>query len=360
MTPIVLFRKDLDTEGELAVCRKHFRPATVEYRSQVPPKSLVIPRYSALPFYGELERELALNGSRLINTHEQHQWIADCMQWAGPGGALEGLTPQTWDNWSRLPAPGSYVLKGRTNSKKSRWSSHMFAASTGSVPMIAQRLLEDSLIREQGIVVRKYVPLKKLGEGLNEQPIVNEWRTFWLAHNRRVSCLGHGFYWKGSHPELEAAAFFPPTAMVRAAGAAMRVADHATFFAIDVAETAEGNWIVIEVNDGSQSGLCGVDAEAFYSRLADEISPSEAARVDDLAARLAAAPEPDRSWMLMALDHLARYKPVSGGHTDCWLAGWMHAAEGKPRLPEEVLSLRLMAHLEGFDAYKSAVHELGS
>lgn len=265
--PIVLFRGDIDMEGELDTARNHL--TTVEYRSQVPPNSSVVARYSALPYYQELERELALNGSHLLNSYAQHKWIADLMDWGGPDGVLSrpGLTPMSWPNWHRLPE-GAYVVKGRTNSRKHQWATHMFAPTLADVPIIAGRLLDDQLIQDQGLIVRKYVPLRKLAEGLNGLPVTNEWRTFWLVVNGRPELLATGYYWQASHPEVTASAQLCPTGMQVAYAASKIVGQYVNFFVLDVAEKENGGWMVVEVNDGQMSGLCGCKATDLYSNLA--------------------------------------------------------------------------------------------
>jgi hypothetical protein len=268
VTPIILFRDDLDTENERAIASDYL-PIT-SYRSRIPPDSLVIGRYSVLPFYRELERELADSGSRLINSHTEHEWIADVMAWGAPGGALDGLTPRSWSEWGRLPE-GAYVVKGRTNSRKHQWNTRMFAPTKADIPEIASHLLDDALLIEQGIVVREYIPLRKLGEGLNGLPISNEWRTFWIRTDQGVALLGRGFYW-GSHAELLPLASYPMAAAELAREAAVRVVPHAAFFVLDVAETADGRWIVIEVNDGQMSGLSMVEADVLYDSLAAVLS----------------------------------------------------------------------------------------
>lgn len=143
----------------------------------------------------------------------------------------------------------------------------MFAKSRADVPVVARRLLDDTMIREQGLVVREYVPLVKLGEGLNGLPITNEWRFFFYGTN----VLAKGFYWQGSHPELAMYAALSEEAELLANYAASRIAPHAMFFVIDLAETAAGNWIVIEVNDGQMSGLCGADPHELYRNLAHHV-----------------------------------------------------------------------------------------
>jgi len=49
----------------------------VPQRSKVPNGSIAIARYSVLPFYKELEADLAERGSKLINSYPQHQYVAD-------------------------------------------------------------------------------------------------------------------------------------------------------------------------------------------------------------------------------------------------------------------------------------------
>lgn len=266
---VVLFRGDIDMEGELDVCRRYL--PTEEYRSRIPSGSSVVGRYSVLPFYQELERELALGGSRLINSYVQHKWIADLLEWGGEYGVLAGLTPRTWTNWARLPE-GAYVVKGRTNSRKQQWNTHCFAPTRADIPRIAARLLDDTLIQDQGLVVREYVPLRKLEEGLNGLPITNEWRTFWLATSGGPRMLASGYYWQASHPEAARSAEFAVAGVEIAREAAALVAPNVPFFVLDVAEREDGGWIVVEVNDGQMSGLCGVSAHDLYRNLADALN----------------------------------------------------------------------------------------
>ncbi len=261
----VLFRTSLAEESEASVCSQHL--CTVTSRMVVPANATVIGRYSVLPYYDELSQDLARVNSQLINSPRDHRWIADVMEWAN--GALSGMTPRTWDSgWHRLP-PGAFVVKGRTNSRKHQWATHMYAATATDVPTVIGRLLDDALIRDQGVVVREYVPLRKLGEGVNGLPVTNEWRTFWLAHNGVVTCLAKGYYWRGSHPETEQGAVYSPQAEAlvcdRLCGSA---GEGPRFFALDLAETVTGDWIVVEVNDGQMSGLCGCDPVELYANLA--------------------------------------------------------------------------------------------
>jgi hypothetical protein len=277
--PVVLFRHDPDWVAEYRAAALHLERVWL-YRSQVEPGSLVIGRYSVEPFYADLEAELALSGSRLINSLAQHRWITDLLPWADPhGGLLQGLTPPAWTEWGSLPE-GAYVVKGRTYSRKHQWQTHMFAPTRAAIADIARRLYDDPLVSQAGLVVRPYVALAPLGEGINGLPISNEWRTFWLATKAGPVCLGRGFYWT-SYPELAAQARWTEEAASLVQAAALRVAQRVPFFVLDVAETRRGDWTVIEVNDGQMSGLCGVEPDGFYANLARQLAVGVAPELEE-------------------------------------------------------------------------------
>lgn len=266
MKRVILFRPELSTNEERIMAKEVFRNNYFEYRSEIPKESLVIARYSTLPFYEELESELALNGSRLLNSYREHMWIAS-MEWAQPGGVLQDLTPTVYDRWDNIPE-GQYIVKGRLNSRKQQWNQKMFAPNKASISEIARALYDDQLIASQGVVVRPYVQLKSFGTGIGGIPVSNEHRTFWFVDEEDVLCLGEGFYWS-NFPEFADKASLSEVGFNLAKEAAERIqkSKKATFFAIDVAETEAGGWIVIEVNDGQSSGLSNVSAKDFYTNL---------------------------------------------------------------------------------------------
>lgn len=240
-------------------------------RMSVPRGARVLARYGLWPdtHYRTLQLDLGFLGATPINSFSQHAWVAGFDGWGGTAGVLSGLTPRSWRDWSRLPQ-GAYVVKGVTNSRKSSWNRRMFAATREDVPRVAMSLLDDYAIAEQGLVVREYVPLEKLGEGLNGLPVSNEWRTFWLVTTAGPRLLTSGFYWEQAFPGLSPHEALPPQAEALARVAAERVAPFVNFFVVDVAKTAAGAWIVIEINDGQMSGLCGCSASDLYSSFREE------------------------------------------------------------------------------------------
>jgi hypothetical protein len=77
---------------------------------------LVIGRYSVLPFYREVEADLAVNGCKLINSFAQHCWIANFEYYRH----FKDVTPETWDDSQGkitlvCPKSGDHL---RTSSRK--------------------------------------------------------------------------------------------------------------------------------------------------------------------------------------------------------------------------------------------------
>lgn len=257
----ILFRADDDNQEEYEVAKDIWGDRITRFRSEIPEDTLVIGRYSCLPFYKDLEDELTRKGSRLINSHAEHLYIAE-MDWYQD---LIGLTPKTWFNVGYATAPETehgWVVKGRTNSRKFKWDTHMYAADRDALRGVMTRLWDDSLIGDQGLAVREYVPLRKLEDGINGMPVTNEWRCFFLG----TELISAGYYWSQSE-FADSMATIPPEAHELACEAAARVAGNVNFFVVDVGETADDGWTVIEVNDGQMSGLSMNDPANFYQTL---------------------------------------------------------------------------------------------
>jgi len=231
--------------------------------SQACEDALVIGRYSVLPWYRELEKDLLVRRSHLINSSTVHNYIAS-MQWYQQLGP--NLTPETWFGLERVPDDcGPLVLKGETNSKKHLWDTHMFAKDKAAATQVMLRLFDDSLIHTQQIVARKYVPLKTFMTGLHGLPITEEYR-FFVAYGK---VLAGGFYWS-SHvedlPEVPKVTNVPKEFLQEVMDKLEGALGYA-FYVIDVARTETGDWIVVELNDGQQSGLSEVDPVELYTNL---------------------------------------------------------------------------------------------
>lgn len=258
MEPLILFRAGtLDEHREMAEASKHFEVVTL--RSEIPFGRLVIPRFSALPYYKELEADTYNMGSLLINSFHQHRWIADFEYYE----AFEGNTPTSWTE-AEFPYSdhqGPFVVKGKTNSRKQRWSTHMYAETRRDAVRIAHELAIDPLIGPQGIIYREFMEFESYGvDPVSGIPITNEWRFFCY----KGAILSYDFYWTNTEEEgqmdwagLESALIF--------AGIASH---YCNFFVLDIARDKDGRWWLVEINDGSQAGIHEDSADEMYKELA--------------------------------------------------------------------------------------------
>ena len=251
----ILFRHDYSTEPELSIANKYF--AVTDSRMNIP-NTLVVGRYSVLPFYKELEKDLNSQGSELINSYEQHKYIADFNYYHD----IEDLTPKTYFNLSDVgDYEGPFVVKGKTNSRKFEWDTLMFAKDKRQAIEISCELRKDalSLLHQQDIIFREFVKLNILEEGIHGLPFANEWRFF--CYKDKI--LSYGFYWTIS----EKIGVLHQEGIDLVEEVMKRVEGKVNFFVVDVAEKEDGSWIVIEMNDGQMSGLSDNSPEELYSNL---------------------------------------------------------------------------------------------
>jgi len=264
MNKIVYIRPSLAEEDEVEALRSLGIPYTLN-RAQIPPGSRVIGRYSVLPYYQELVSELKHNGSELVNSYADHQYVADLGSYAYD---LGDLTPQTWSSMEYVSKDTrGMVLKGATNSKKHQWNTHMYADTWQDAMIVFLRLSEDSLIGTQHIYIRKYVPLVSLGRTMTGLPITKEFRFF--VFNGHI--VSSNFYWSSFNEDIVEQGYTVPSVDEVPAEFMKTVIDclspNVLFYAVDVAQDDTNRWWVIDVNDGQMSGLSGIDPVTFYQRL---------------------------------------------------------------------------------------------
>jgi hypothetical protein len=264
----LLFRPDQDNQDEYHAAQEVWGDAITTSRSLCREGDLVIGRYSVLPWYRELEKDLNHQGAKLINSSEQYEWIAE-MSWYDE---LAQLTPATYFNagYVSVPnAPHGWVVKGRTNSRKFKWATHMRAPDRDTLRKVLTRCYDDPLLGDQGLVIREYVPLRTYEVGLHGLPVTNEWRFFfWKGH-----FIDASYYWSQGERADEFTTI-PEDAMTLAMEAAQRIKAYSNFYVVDVGEMVESpgseksaGWTVIEVNSGQMAGLSSADLYGFYQKL---------------------------------------------------------------------------------------------
>lgn len=263
---VILYRDDSGWKYESESAQKYFK--CVKSRMEIKSGDLVIPRYSILPFYKEQEYDINYVGARLINTYDQHLYVADLKNWVED---LKDITPQTWDNVASIPDDGPFILKGETNSKKHHWKELMFAPNKIKAIEVAGKLYSDSMLQYQNIYVRKYIPLKTYMIGLQELPITKEFRFFFY----KDVLLSGDYYWSSHIDELKEMGIEPDVNDVPISflnKIADKVKDNINFWVVDVAQTEDDEWIVIELNDGQMSGISCNEPDVLYKNLKSAIN----------------------------------------------------------------------------------------
>jgi hypothetical protein len=271
---VTLFRKALtekyEAEASARVCE------TKNYIHELAKMNLskgdvIVPRYFMLPNYKDNEIELkeAIGQASLINTHNEHLYVADLQNWYSD---LKDLTPKTWFDISQIPE-GQFVLKGETNSKKQQWKKQMFANSKKEAFDVCSILMNDGYVGTQKIYAREYVPLANFGEAVNGMPISEEYRFFFY----KDTLLASGFYWSEHAQYVFENNFKPnpknvPLSLLEKV--AQIVSPNISFWVVDIAKTENRKWIVIELNDGCQSGLSCCPPYWLYKNLQEVIKRS--------------------------------------------------------------------------------------
>jgi hypothetical protein len=260
--PVVLFRA-FDHEAEAQVAARHL--PVIERLEDLRPGDLVIGRFSLVPFYEAVEAEVRSCGAELLVPHSDARYLAN-MEWVKD---LGDLTPATWigGDVSAIPAdlPHGYFVKGVTHSRKHEWG-RCFAASHDQLAGLIEDLRRDPLIGGQAIAVREFVPLHTYGTTETGLPIAEEYRLFVL--DGRV--LSSGFYWS-SYAARFGISSDPtrlPSEFITKAISRIPL----RYFVMDVAITADGSSIVIELNDPGLSGLSDNDPEVLYAALAEGLA----------------------------------------------------------------------------------------
>lgn len=287
--------------------------------ADVPHGARVIPRLCLLPFVQDVTNEITRFGGIPLTSPEEFRFIADIREYSE---VLWSLTPDVWNNVYQIPMDydGPFVIKGTTNSNKFKWRTSMFASTRADIGRVIGNLMNDEFYARQGLVIRPFVNLATYDvEDLSGIPITEEYRFFIYCNE----VVGEGFYWVNHLEEIldsivvdNLARFENSTNLIvdnfvkfengiriPVVGGSItsfveseisvpvvdlnkmkipdtksvplsfinevikRVDGASLFYAIDVAHTQDDRWIVIELNDGCMSGLCGVDSLNLWSRI---------------------------------------------------------------------------------------------
>lgn len=272
MRPYILYPESVMSENqhELASLERLFPGEHGSDVDSIPAGSVVFPRYRQLPYGEFLEEAVIANGSVMVNTWSQYQYIAGMFGWVSDLGKL---TPPAYLQHELESLPeGEYFIKGVTNSLKHQWAGASYASTAAEAKSIVADLAHHPLLGSQDIVVRPFVHYRQLATSTETgQPIFNEWRVF--VFNGQV--LASGFYWDNYLSVIPAGAEKPlnPSMFDSALNEAIvKTASHVSFVVIDLAELPDGSWQVIELNDANMAGFCAIDPNTMWQAVAQQFA----------------------------------------------------------------------------------------
>ena len=226
---------------------------------------IAVARMGAAPDYQSRFDSLMQWGVRLIHTPSEYQRTSYLPEWYP---LIKQCTPKSiW--FEHFPSADEILthfnlpvfLKGeRQTNKHSRVQS--IIESREQLENVLQQWKQESILWWQRVVCREYLRLRPATKSPGgDFPKSYEFRTFWWKHH----CVGIGKYWVSEDYRLNP----KDESEILAKGELVSKALDVTFLVIDFAQTIEGEWIVIECNDGQDSGYAGVHPRFMWQQIID-------------------------------------------------------------------------------------------
>jgi hypothetical protein len=222
--------------------------------------------------YRRFHAALSGRGYRLVSTPEQY---AEVTYFPNYYPKIREASPEAvWtDNddpylaWcaSRRLGDGPFVLKDHIKSAKQRWHEACFVpkkAGREGFESVAEALRkEQGKVFNRGFVVKRYVPLRSRGTSPREYPQCEEYRLFFW----------HGELLVASHYHDQAS-----NSVDWSPFQSLAKQFDVPFFSMDVAQTEDGSWLIVDMGSGECSSLPpSLSAIAFYSCLRDMLRATE-------------------------------------------------------------------------------------
>ena len=215
--------------------------------------------YSAL-YQAALDKNM-----RLLNSPEEHQ-TAQEFDRAYP--YLVGLTPES----VTVSSVGECVLaaeiiglpafvKGAVQSRKARGWKACVAETVPELEFLVRQLLSLEERSRGRVIVRRLVKLRASRSSAEGFPFGREYRVF--VYNEQI--IGLGYYWEGDDPLRALTGDEEQKVRALALDAARRLA--VPYTAIDIGQTEDREWIVIESGDGQFSGVSQVPLLSLWHNL---------------------------------------------------------------------------------------------
>lgn len=253
--PVGLPSYDFDFDLYLA-CRR--RPL------DRPEQVVAIGRLGVISDYDAATRDLGADGIVLANSAAHHKLASDLPEWypriaeLTPRSVWYDVRPSSIDVESNFDWP--VFVKGARQTSRHR-AAVSIVGSAADFERAMDDYAADPILHHQQIVVREFVPLRPVNVEMGERiPASFEFRTFWWRGGLAAADRYYGGLVPYDWTDLER---IEGLNVARRAARAIAV----PFLVIDIAQTAEGEWIVIECNDAQESGYGGVERLALWQEV---------------------------------------------------------------------------------------------
>ena len=228
-----------------------------------------IARIGAIDKYQDLYESLKDRNIVLINNPKEHRMASELTDWYP---LIEDLTPKSqWFNHiptvmeitSNFDFP-IFIKGSRQTSKHDEKLS--IARSKNDLEYILNEYYKNDILHWQKLVCREYVNISPVKYTLSSYKVTPgfEFRTFWLNGD----LVGAGHYWSGFCKYD-----WDEEQKIKALKIAQQAVDklQVPFLVVDLALTVDNNWIVIECNDGQESGYAGISPIGMWNQILDKI-----------------------------------------------------------------------------------------
>ena len=159
---------------------------------------------------------------------------------------------------------GAVTIKDYVKSRKFEWSDAFYIPDVAD-EQNALRVIHNFISRQGddlvgGLVIRKFVDLKSIGEHpQSHTPIFEEYRVFYMQHKPLVIID----YWRNDVVELSETDLHIINRVTE------QVASD--FYTVDFVREIDGKLIVMEMGDGQVSGLQDYDEKRFYDAIKERL-----------------------------------------------------------------------------------------
>ncbi len=240
--------------------RSHFECKSVTSVIEQP----IVLHIGAVKDYAALEEMIGGMGMKLLINVEEHLRCSTIDKWYP---LLKVKTPYT-EIYDTFPAVKEVMkhftfpvfIKGNRQTNRHN-KSQCIIEKAEDYEKLKESWKRDNVLSWQKVAIREFVPLQTVDKDTYADmvPISYEFRFFFFEGK----CVGYGPYWyMGNKYAMNPEDY--DTAISLAEWAAEKVG--VPFIAVDLAKTAKGEWIVIEVNDAQESGFVGLNSLALWHK----------------------------------------------------------------------------------------------